>query len=49
MRCDISKKVIWFDYAYKRRFMFTGPGDPVFVTLWYDRDTFLVNKLKGVI
>ncbi len=45
--CAISGKYIWLRYAYKETNMYTGPGDPIFGYMWYDKDAYLIAKLKG--
>jgi hypothetical protein len=46
-RCHISNKSIWLKFAYRQIAMYTGPGDPVFEYRWYNKNEFLVAKLKG--
>jgi hypothetical protein len=48
-RCNISKKTIWFKYAYKGTRMITGPGEPVFEYRWLTKEEFVVARLKGVV
>lgn len=48
-RCYLSGKVIWFEHAFKQTAMWTGPGDAVFESRWYDRDEFLVNRIKDIV
>ena len=45
-RCHISGKWILFEHAFKQTAMWTGPGDPIFEHRWYNKDIFLVNRLK---
>lgn len=46
-KCYISGKSILFKRAYRQTAMWTGPGTPVFDYRWYDKDEFLLAKLKG--
>jgi len=48
-RCNISKKTIWFKYAYKGTRMITGPGEPIFEYRWLTKEEFVVARLKGVV
>ena len=48
-RCHISGALLWFELAYRQVAMWTGPGDPVFEYRWYDRDEFLIARLKGTV
>jgi hypothetical protein len=48
-RCNISKKTIWLDYAYRGTRMITGPGEPVFEYRWLTKEEFVVARLKGII
>lgn len=45
--CITSGKYIWLKYAYKETNMYIGPGDPVFEYCWYDKNEYLIAKLKG--
>lgn len=47
-RCHISGKFIWLKYAYVKTAMYTGPGEPIFEHRFYDKQEFLVNRLKGL-
>jgi hypothetical protein len=33
--------------AYEQTAMWTGPGDPVFEYRYYDKNEFLIEKIKG--
>ena len=48
-RCYFTNKILFLKYVYRQTAMWTGPGDPVFEYRWYDKEEFLVNKLKGVV
>ena len=48
-QCNISKKTIWFKYAYKGTRIITGPGEPVFEYRWLTKEEFVVSRLRGVI
>ena len=47
-RCDVSNKVLWLRFAYRTRRYFRS-GDIDFITedRWYNKDEFLILKLKG--
>lgn len=47
--CFLTGKIIWLKVAYKETAMWTGPGDPVFETNWYDKDAYLIAKLRGFV
>lgn len=47
--CTITGKTLWLEYAYKRTLMFTGPGEPVYKYCWYDKNEFLIQKIKGTL
>ena len=48
-RCYFTNKILFLKYVYRQTAMWTGPGDPIFEYRWYDKEEFLVNKLKGVV
>jgi hypothetical protein len=48
-RCEISKKIIWFECAYKGTRMITGPGEPVFEYKWLTKEEYLLAAIKGKI
>lgn len=48
-RCHITNQILWFTYAYVETHMFTGPGDSIFEYKYYDKQQYLVNKIKGTI
>jgi len=47
-RCWLSDKRLWLQFAYRKVAMWTGPGEPVFEYRWYDKDEYLIAKLKGM-
>ena len=48
-QCYLSGRWLWLCLAYRQAAMWTGPGDPVFEYRWYDRDEFLIARLKGTV
>lgn len=46
-KCYITGKILWLTHAYKQTAMYTGPGDPAFEYRWYDKNEFLIAKIKG--
>lgn len=48
-KCHLSGKNLWFKTAYKQTAMWTGPGDPVFEYRWYNKEEFLIARIKGEI
>ena len=46
-RCKLSDKLLWFTNAYVEIHCFIGPGDSIFEYKYYDKNEYLVNKLKG--
>ena len=47
--CEMTKKRLWFEHAYKGVALYTGPGDDVVEIKWLSRDQFLIAKLKGLL
>jgi len=47
--CHLSNKFIWLEYAYRQTAMWTGPGDPLFEYRWYNKDEFLIARIKGIV
>ena len=45
-RCDITKKIIWLQYAYRGVATWTGPAG-WFEVRWHDRHEHLIWTLKG--
>ena len=45
-RCDASKKLIWLEYAYCGRAIWTGPGDDAVETRWHSKHEHLIFQLK---
>lgn len=45
-RCHISNKKLWLKYAYVQTALWTGPGDEIFENRWYDKNEFLIARLK---
>lgn len=48
-KCHITSKKLWLENAYKQTAMWTGPGDSIFEYRWYDRDEFVIARIKGVV
>jgi hypothetical protein len=46
-QCEISKKTIWLEFAYKGTRTITGPGEPVFEYKWLTKEEYLLAALKG--
>jgi hypothetical protein len=46
-QCEISKKHIWLEYAYKGTRTITGPGEPVFEYKWLTKEQYLLAAIKG--
>ena len=46
-RCNITKKIIWLQYAYCGVATWTGPGDNAVEIRWHDRHEHLIWVLKG--
>jgi hypothetical protein len=47
--CHITGKRLWLKKAYRQTGMIMGPGDALFEYRWYDKDEFLVARLKGIV
>ena len=48
-RCHFTGRILWLEHAYQQTSMLTGPGDPIFDYRWYDKDEFLLAKIKGIV
>ncbi len=46
-KCRLSAKSLWGKRAYRGENWITGPGEPIVVYYWIDRNEFLVWNLKG--
>jgi hypothetical protein len=46
VKCNISGKSMWLEFAYKLTALYTGPGDPLFEYKWHDKHEHLIWKLK---
>jgi hypothetical protein len=47
--CHITGKKLWLKNAYRQTAMITGPGESIFDYRWYQKDAFLVARLKGIV
>jgi len=45
-RCYDTKKILWLTWAVRGRATWTGPGDPVIETRWYDRNRAILMFMK---
>ena len=45
-RCQLTGKILFLSKAYKATVAFKAPGADVVLTKWYDRDSFLIFKLR---
>lgn len=45
--CYLSGKSLWFKRAYHGERWITGPGEPVYVDYWVERDEFIKWNLRG--
>ena len=48
-KCFLTGRVLMLENAYKQTALWTGPGDPIFEYRWYDKDEFLVARIKGIV
>lgn len=46
-KCHLTGRILIFEYAYKQTALWTGPGDDIFEYRWYDKNEFLVARIKG--
>jgi len=46
-KCFLSGKPLWGKRAYYAQNWLTGPGDPIPVDYWLDKNEFIVWNLKG--
>jgi hypothetical protein len=47
--CHITNRLLWLEYAYCITAMYTGPGEPIFEYRWYDKNEYLIARLKDLI
>ena len=45
-RCHITGRILWLETVYEQVAMWTGPGEPIFEYRYYDKNTFLVERMK---
>jgi hypothetical protein len=45
-RCDVTKKIIWLEYAYRGVAIWTGPGDDAVETRWHSKFEHIIFQLK---
>ncbi len=48
-RCYVTGRTMWLELAYCITAMWTGPGTPAYEYRWYDKDEYLVARLKDLI
>ena len=48
-RCYLTKRRICLESAYCITAMYTGPGTPVYEHRWYNKDEYLIARLKDLI
>lgn len=48
-KCYFTNKTLWLKTAYEQVAMWTGPGDPVLEYRYYDKDEFLLARIKGIV
>ena len=48
-KCFITGKLIWLQLAYKQTSLLTGPGDDIFEYRWYNKDEFVIARIKGIV
>lgn len=48
-RCHLSSKLIWLKFGYKQIAIWTGPGEDLYECRWYNKDEFLIAKIKGIV
>jgi hypothetical protein len=46
--CELSRKVIWLQQAYRGTRVITGPGTPVVERYWLTPAEFVMWRLKNV-
>jgi len=46
-KCYLTAKSLWGKLAYRGENWITGPGEPIVVHYWIDKNEFLVWNLKG--
>lgn len=47
--CYITGRLLWLENAYCITAMYTGPGEPIFEYRWYDKNEYLIARLKDLI
>ena len=48
-RCYITKRILWLENAYCLTAMYAGPSTPVYEHRWYDKNEYIVARLKDLI
>jgi hypothetical protein len=46
--CELSRKIIWLQTAYRGTRVITGPGTPVVERYWLTPAEFVIWRLKNV-
>lgn len=46
-KCHITGKKLWLQNAYKQTAVWASPDDSIFEYRWYDKDEFLIARIKG--
>jgi hypothetical protein len=44
-KCHLSGKRIWLKRGYRLTRILTGPGDPIFIYRWHDKNEHLIWML----
>lgn len=45
----LTGKRLWFTYAYRQTALWTGNGDTIFEYRWYDKNEFLIARIKNLV
>lgn len=45
-RCYLSGKFMWLEYAYRKTFLWVGPGEPIVEHRWYSKEEYIIDQLK---
>lgn len=48
-RCRITKKLLCLTHAYVEIHCYTGPGDSIFEYKYFEKQNYLIHKLKGTL
>lgn len=48
-KCHLSGKDLFLKNAYRQASLYAGPGYPEYEYRWYDKNEFVIAKIKGIV